>query len=123
MPRGGGRPMPGMRGSMPGAGGNPQKMLRELQDMQQRMLEEQKALETEELEVSVGGGMVKITMNGHQKLTRVEIKPELLDPGEAEMLTDLLIAAVNQAVDKTQAVAGERMGALTKGMGLPPGMF
>ena len=74
------------------------------------------------VEVSVGGGVVTVVMTGHQKLTQVTIKPELLDPAEAEMLSDLLIAAVNQAVDQSQKVAADRMGALTKGLSLPPGL-
>jgi nucleoid-associated protein EbfC len=109
MPRGGGAP---------GGGKN---MLRQLQQVQERMLAEQEALADETVEVSVGGGVVTVTMNGHQKLTAVTIKPELLDPDEAEMLNDLLIAAVNQAVDQSQKMAGDRMGAITKGLGLPPG--
>ena len=102
--------------------GGPQNMMRQLQQVQERMLAEQEALGDETVEVSVGGGVVTVVMNGHQKLTAVTIKPELLDPDEAEMLTDLLIAAVNQAVDQSQKVASDRMGAITRGLGLPPGL-
>jgi nucleoid-associated protein EbfC len=72
--------------------------------------------------VSVGGGAVTVVMTGHQKLQSVRIRPELLDPEEADMLSDLLVAAVNEAVDRTQALAQERMGAVTKGLNLPPGL-
>lgn len=115
MPRGGRG-----RGGAP-SGGN-KNMMKQIQEMQDRMLQEQQALADEVIEISVGGGAVVVAMNGHQQLSGVRIQPELLDPEEAEMLSDLIIAAVNQAVDKTQAMAGERMNAITQGMGLPPGL-
>jgi len=103
----------------PNRAGGGKNMLRQIEEMQARMLAEQEALGAETVEVSVGGGVVKVSMNGHQKLQSVAIKPELLDPEEAEMLTDLIIAAINEAVDRSQALAGERMGALTQGLNLP----
>ncbi|RIL12516.1 YbaB/EbfC family nucleoid-associated protein [bacterium] len=103
----------------PGGGRN---MLRQIEEMQARMLAEQESLGRETVEVSVGGGAVAVVMNGHQKLQSVAIRPELLSPDEAEMLSDLIIAAVNEAVERSQAIAGERMGALTQGLGLPPGL-
>jgi DNA-binding YbaB/EbfC family protein len=96
--------------------------MRQLQEMQNRMLAEQEALGEETVEVSVGGGAVTVVMTGHQKLEAVSIQPELLDPEEAEILSDLLIAAVNQAVDKSQQLASDRMGAVTQGLNLPPGL-
>jgi nucleoid-associated protein EbfC len=96
-------------------------LMRQVQEMQSKMLAEQEALANETLEVSVGGGVVTVTMTGHQKLQAVRIRPELLDPAEADMLGDLLVAAVNEAVDRTQAMAQERMGAITKGLQMPPG--
>lgn len=103
---------------MPGG----KNMMRQLQEMQEQMVAEQEALGDETVEVSVGGGAIKIVMTGHQKLQSVEIQPELLDPEESEMLSDLIVAAVNEAVDQSQALAQERMGSLTQGMGLPPGL-
>lgn len=114
MPRGG-------RGRGAPSGGK-KNQLKMIQEMQERMLQEQQALAEETIEVSVGGGAVVVEMNGHQQLTGVKIQPELLDPEEAEMLQDLLIASVNQAVERTQAMAGERMNAITQGLGLPPGL-
>ena len=105
-----------------GGGPDPRDLMRQVQDMQAKMLAEQEALANENLEVSVGGGAVTVVMNGHQKLQHVRIRPELLDPGEADMLSDLLVAAVNEAVDRTHAVAQERMGAITQGLNLPPGL-
>lgn len=115
------RPGRSFGGGPPGGMGGGKNMMRELQRVQEQMLAEQEALAGETVEVSVGGGAVTVKMNGHQKLDSVKIKPELLNPEEAEMLTDLLIAAVNEAVDRSQQVAADRMGALTKGLGLPPG--
>jgi len=104
---------------MPGGGKN---MMRQLQEMQERMLAEQEALADETVEVSVGGGVVRVVMTGHQRLMSVHIQPELLSPDEAEMLADLLVAAVNQAVEQSQQLAQQRMSALTQGLGLPPGL-
>jgi len=103
-------------------GGNMMQQMKQLQEMQARMVAEQEALGEEALDVSVGGGMVTVTMTGHQKLTGVRIDPRLLSPDEAEMLGDMLIAAVNQAVEQTQKLAADRMGAITRGLGLPPGL-
>ena len=97
-------------------------MLRQLQEMQERMLLEQQALGTATVEVSVGGGALKVVMNGHQKVQSIEIDKDLLDPAEGEMLSDLIIAAVNQAVERSQAMAHARMSDVTKGMQLPPGL-
>jgi DNA-binding YbaB/EbfC family protein len=101
---------------------NPKDLMRQVQDMQAKMLAEQESLSAETVEVSVGGGAVTVVMNGHQKLVSVRVLPDLLDPGEADMLADLLVAAVNEAVDRTQALAQERMGAITRGLNLPPGL-
>ncbi|MEO8083938.1 MAG: YbaB/EbfC family nucleoid-associated protein [Ardenticatenales bacterium] len=98
-----------------------QNMMRQLQEMQERMLLEQQALGTATVEVSVGGGAVKIVMNGHQKVLEVSIDPQLLDPDEVDMLSDLILTAVNQAVERSQAMAHARMSDVTKGMQLPPG--
>jgi DNA-binding YbaB/EbfC family protein len=96
--------------------------MRQLQDMQDKMAAEQTALENETVEVTVGGGAVKVVMTGHQKLQSVAIGAALLDPAEADMLQDLIVAAVNQAVERSQKLAAERMGAITQGLQLPPGM-
>lgn len=106
----------------PQGGRGGQDLLKQVQELQEKMRAEQEALADETVEVSVGGGAVTVVMTGHQKLTEVKIKPEILDPEEHEMLSELLIAAVNQAVEQSQAAAAERMGALTRGLGLPPGL-
>jgi DNA-binding YbaB/EbfC family protein len=96
--------------------------MKRLQQVQDKMMQEQAALEEETIEASVGGGVVRILMNGHQKVKDVSVAPELLDPAEVEMLQDLLIAAINEAVERSQALAAQRMSAVTGGLGLPPGL-
>jgi DNA-binding YbaB/EbfC family protein len=107
---------------MPRGGPAGKDLLKQVQEMQAKMQAEQEALGEETVEVSVGGGAVTVVMTGHQRLTELKINPELLDPEEHDMLAELLIAAVNQAVEQSQAEAAERMGALTRGLGLPPGL-
>ncbi len=112
------------RGSASGlpSGANPMAML---QKMQQDMAEAQENLEHETTEVSVGGGAIKIIITGHQRVQSVEINPDVIDMDDEEWLTDLqdlLVAAVNQAVEQSQAMAAERMEAITGGLGDIPGL-
>lgn len=102
-----------------GLGGQQKQMMQQLQKLQEEMIEAQEALGEETVEVTVGGGVVKVVMTGHQKLQAVEIEPDVLDPDDVEMLQDLIIAAVNEAVDKSQEMASERMGGLTGGLNIP----
>lgn len=110
LPGGGGLNVPG--GKKGGLAG-------QLQAMQQQMAETQEALGDETVEVSVGGGVVTVIMTGHQKLQSIKIAPELLDEDEVDMLQDLIVSAVNQAVDASQELAAERMGSLTSGLNIP----
>ena len=111
------------RSSRRGAGGaNPMAML---QKMQQDMAEAQESLERETLEVTVGGGAIKIVISGHQRVQAVEINPDIIDTDDEEWLTDLqdlLTAAVNQAIEQSQAMAAERMEKITGGLGNLPGL-
>ncbi len=109
----------GSSGGSMGLGGGP-GMLRQLQALQERMLAEQEALGSETVTASAGGGAVKVVMTGHQKLTDIQIQPELLTPDGAEMLAELVMAAVNQAVEQSRQLAAQRLGSLTRGLGLPP---
>ncbi len=107
----------GMR--LPKAAGG---MAGQIQKLQQEMLATQEALGDEVLEVTAGGGAIKITITGHQKIQAISIDPEVVDPEDLEMLQDLIVAAVNEAIDKSQEMAADRMGGLTSGLGLP-GLF
>lgn len=115
----GGRPVPGMGGMSGGMGG----LMSQVQKLQDEMAKAQEALGQEELTVSAGGGAVTIVITGHREFKSITIKPEVIDPADVEMLQDLLLAAVNDAVEKAKSLEDERMGALTGGMGLPPGLF
>jgi len=95
------------------------KMMKQMQKMQADMGRIQDELGQIEIEATAGGGMVKAVVNGKQELVRVEIKPEAVDPDETEMLQDMVVAAVNEAMRQTQELAAQKMGALTGGMGLP----
>jgi nucleoid-associated protein EbfC len=100
---------------------DPLKMLRQVQQMQGRMEKLQKELETETVEASAGGGAVTAVATGTQKIVSVRIDPEAL--ADAEMVQDLVVAAVNEALEKSKSMASEKMSALTAGMGLPPGLL
>ncbi len=67
--------------------------------------------------------MVEVVVNGHQKVLSVTVKPEVVDPADVEMLQDLVMAAVNEAMDNARELATKEMGAVTAGMGLPPGLI
>jgi DNA-binding YbaB/EbfC family protein len=99
------------------------KMLKQLQQMQARMAKIQEELGLKTVTGTAGGGMVEVVANGHQKVLSVMVKPEVVDPADVEMLQDLVLAAVNDAMDKARELASKEMGAVTAGMGLPPGLM
>jgi hypothetical protein len=93
-----------------------------LQSLQQKMIETQEALANETLEVTAGGGAVTVTITGQQKIQAIKISPDVINAGDVEMLQDLIIAAVNEAIEKSQQLAASRMGELTGGLKIP-GLF
>jgi nucleoid-associated protein EbfC len=97
------------------------KMLRQVQQMQDRMQKVQKELETETVEASAGGGAVTVVATGAQKLVSVRIDPEAA--ADAEMLQDLIVAAVNEAMEKSKEMAAAKMQSVASGLGLPPGLL
>jgi nucleoid-associated protein EbfC len=100
---------------------DPMKMLRQVQQMQGQMAKLQKELETDTVSATAGGGAVTVVATGTQKVVSVQIDPEAA--GDAEMLQDLVVAAVNEALEKSKQMASDRMQALTSGLGLPPGLL
>ena len=110
------RPMYGVPRAGGGGGGN---MLSQLQKLQDEMAKTQEKLGDETVEVTVGGGMVKAMVNGHQKLVSITIAPEAVDPDDVEMLQDMILAAVNEGIDRSQGLAADRMSALTGGLKIP----
>lgn len=97
-------------------------MMKQLQQMQARMAKLQAELGEMTVSGTAGGGVVTVTADGHQKIRSVSIEPEALEEG-AELLSDLVLAACNDALDKSREQAAAHMGQLTAGLGLPPGLF
>ncbi len=110
--------MPGLPGG--GRGGN---MIAQIQQLQQEMEATQASLSDETVEVSVGGGVVSVVANGQQEIRSIVIKPEVVDPDDVDMLQDLILSAVNEALIQSRQLAGDRMSGLTQGLNLPPGLF
>nr|WP_295975642.1 YbaB/EbfC family nucleoid-associated protein [uncultured Bacillus sp.] len=107
-----------MRGGM----GNMQKMMKQMQKMQKDMAKAQEELGETRIEGTAGGGMVTVIVTGHKEIVDVQIKQEVVDPDDIEMLQDLVLAATNDALKKADELANQTMGQFTKGMNLP-GMF
>ena len=103
-------------------GGGMQNMLKQAQKMQEDMQAKQAELEAEEYEISAGGGVVGVKINGKKEILSVNISPEVVDPDDIETLEDLIVAAVNEGIKKVEAVSSEEMQKITGSIGLP-GMF
>ena len=109
-----------------GMGGGPsnmQSMLKQAQKMQEKMAEKQAELEEREYEVAAGGGVINVKINGKKESLSVKIDPEVIDPDDVETLEDLIVAAVNEAIKKVEAVSADEMQKITGTMNLPAGMF
>ena len=104
---------------MGGMGGNMNNMIRQAQKMQQDMMKAQEELETKTYEAAAGGGVVTATVSGKKELLSVAIDPEAVDPEDVEMLQDLIVAAVNEALRKAGEEAASQMSKLTGGLNLP----
>lgn len=109
-----------------GMGGGPsnmQSMIKQAQKMQEEMAEKQAELEEREYDVSAGGGVVNVKINGKKEILSVKIDPEVVDPDDVETLEDLIVAAVNEAIKKVEAISAAEMQKITGTMNLPAGMF
>ena len=105
-----------------GMGGGPQDMnamIRQAQKMQEDMAVLQEELDAREYEITAGGGVVTIKITGTKEVKSIDIKPEIVDPEDIEMLTDILVAGINEAIKRVEEVNTEEMGKITGGMGLP----
>ena len=112
----------GFRGGMPG-GMNQAAMMKQAQKMQQELLRMQQEQETKTFTAKAGGGMVAATVNGKHELVNLEINPEAVDPDDVEMLQDMIIAAVNEAMRTADNEAANNMSKLTGGLGGLGGLF
>jgi nucleoid-associated protein EbfC len=97
-------------------------LMKQAQQMQQQMLEAQEQLKDEVVEASAGGGMVKVKMGGDLSLREIAIDPEAIDPEEAEILADMIHAAVNEGLRAAQELQNSKMGGIAGGMGGMPGL-
>lgn len=107
-------------GGMPQNNGGIQPgLVNQIQQMQDEMRKTQEALETETLTVKAAGGAIEIIITGHQRLQSIKIDPALVDPADVPMLEDTLLAAMNEALEKSQTHAAQRMESVTGGMQIP----
>ncbi|MBQ9744766.1 MAG: YbaB/EbfC family nucleoid-associated protein [Clostridia bacterium] len=101
------------------------EMLKQAQKMQEDMQKKQAELEEKEYEISAGGGVVKVKINGKREILAIDIAPEIVDPDDIETLSDIMVAAVNEAIKKVNSDSDSEMQKLTGGMGGfgMPGLF
>ena len=108
------------RGGFPGGmPGNMNNLMKQAQRMQRQMEESQKELETKEFTAKAGGGAVEVTVTGKKEVTKVILSPEVVDPDDIEMLQDLILISVNDAVKKAADDRTQKMGAVTGGISVP----
>ena len=100
---------------------NMQQMLKQVQKMQQDMVAAQEQLKDEEVSSSAGGGMVTVKVSGDLVVKEIRIDPDAVDPDDVEMLSDMVLAAVNQALEQAQQLAATKLGGVTGGLGGGPG--
>ncbi len=112
----------GMGAGIGGQAGGMGNIMSQMNKMQEQMAQTQEELADEMVEVSVGGGVVTVVANGNQEIQSIKIQPDVVDPEDVEMLEDLILSAVTEALQKSSDLAEERMGGLTSGLGLPPGL-
>ena len=114
-----------MRANIPkgmGGGQNMNAMLRQAQKMQEDMAALQEDLDSREYDISAGGGMVNLKINGKREILAIDIKPEIVDPDDIETLSDILVAAVNEAIKRVEETNSAEMAKITGNLNMP-GMF
>ena len=118
-----------MRANIPkGMGGGPQNMnamLKQAQKMQEDMAALQEELDAREYDISAGGGVVGVKINGKKEILSIDIQPEIVDPDDIETLSDILVAAVNEAIKRVEDTNNAEMSKITGSLGMPgmPGLF
>ncbi len=99
------------------------QMIRQAQKMQEDMAALQADLDAREYDITAGGGVVKLKINGQKEVLSLELSPEIVDPDDTETLSDIIIAAVNEAIKKVENTNAAEMQKITGGLGLPGGLF
>lgn len=112
------------KGGFPGGfgGGNMNNLMKQAQAMQKKMQDMQKEVEESEFEAYAGGGAVTVKVSGKKEILGISIKPEVVDPDDVEMLEDLVLSAVNEAMKKADEETANKMGKITGGLNIP-GLF
>lgn len=111
------------RGGFPGMPGNMNNMMKQVQKMQKDMQRMQEEVEQRTVEASAGGGAITVVASGKKEIKSITIKPEVVDPDDVEMLQDLIIAAVNEAIRMADEMVSKEMSKITGGLNLPGGLF
>jgi hypothetical protein len=114
------------KGGFPGGGfpgmGNMNQLMKQVKKMQEQMAKIQEEMENKTVEASAGGGVVTVVANGKKEIVEIKIAPEVVDPEDVEMLQDLVLAAVNEALRQAEEMMQDEMGKITGGMSIP-GLF
>lgn len=103
----------------PGGGGNMGGMMKQIQKLQRDMEKAQAEIEEREFECTAGGGAIKVKINGKREILGIELQPEIVDPEDIEMLQDLIITAVNDAINTVDETTADEMGQFTGSMNIP----
>lgn len=111
------------KGGYPGGMGNMGNMMKQAQKMQREMLKLQEEIEQRTVEASSGGGAVNVVVSGKKDVRSITIEPEVVDPDDIEMLQDLIMAAINEAIRKADEMVAQEMSKLTGGLNLPGELF
>jgi DNA-binding YbaB/EbfC family protein len=111
------------RGGFPGGMGNMNNMMKQAQKMQREMMKVQEEIEQRTVEASAGGGAVTVVVSGKKDIRSIVIKPEVVDPDDIEMLQDLIMAAINEAMRQADEMVAKEMSKITGGLNLPGGLF
>lgn len=118
-----------MRANLPkGLGGGPQNMqalMRQVQKAQEEVAQKQEELDAREYDISAGGGVVSVKINGKREILAIDLKPEIVDPDDVETLSDILVAAVNEAIKRVDSTNAEELNKVTGQVNLPniPGLM
>lgn len=94
-------------------------MMKQARKMQEQLAQAEEALKDAEVSSSAGGGMVKVTATGNMRITSIQIDPQAVDPDDVELLQDMVMAAINDALTSAQNLANQQMGAITGGLNIP----
>jgi DNA-binding YbaB/EbfC family protein len=111
------------KGGFPGFGGNMNNLLKQAQKMQKDMEKVQEDVHQKTVEVTAGGGAITVVVSGKKELVKIDIKPEVVDPEDVEMLQDLIIASVNEAIRKADEMVNAEMSKVAGGLNGFPGLF